>query len=480
MRILFAASEAVPFIKTGGLADVVGTLPKFIHSHEAEVIVVLPKYRSIATHFVEAMQFIRWFHIAFGNEQEYVGVFRYEFQGRTIYFLDNEKFFGREELYGYEDDTMRFAYFNLAVIAMIQQMDMDVDVIHCHDWHTAMIPAIIAERYSMDSHFRGVKCVLTVHNPAYQGYGPRSMLSDIFQISDETYLSGKNRFGDGISFLKSGLIYSDKITTVSPTHAEELLTHEIAHGLEGVFQLRHSDLVGILNGIDYQIYNPANDPALVKPLFGYGKNRAENKAVLQQMFHLTIDPDIPLIGMVTRLVDQKGIALVLDAFESIIQLPAQVIILGSGDPKYEQQLREMQFSYTNQVGVYIGYNDRIARQIYGGSDLFLMPSLFEPCGISQMIAMHYGSIPIVHQTGGLYDTIEPYNEYIDSGNGFGFLRYRVEDMLSIIRYAISFYQNKKIWRKLVKRAMAVSFDWGQSALNYLELYNKIVGKHHND
>ena len=479
MKILFAASEAVPFVKTGGLADVVGTLPKFIHSNQNEVILVLPKYRSIPTQFVEAMQFLRWFHVSFGNEQEYVGVFRHESQGRTVYFLDNEKFFGRDDIYGYDDDHMRFAYFNLAIIALIQQMDFDIDIIHCHDWHTAMIPAIIAERYRMDSHFRSIKCVLTVHNPAYQGYAPRSALSEIFQISDDTFLNGKNRFGDGISFLKSGIIYSDKITTVSPTNAEELLTHEIAHGLEGVFQLRKSDLIGILNGMDYQSYNPKKDQALTKPLYGYGINRSLNKSALQQMFHLSVDSNIPLIGMVTRLVDQKGIQLVLDAFESMMNIPCQIIVLGSGDSRYEQQLRELQFAYPNQVGVYIGYNDEIARQIYGGSDFFLMPSQFEPCGISQMIAMHYGAIPIVHQTGGLYDTIEPYNEYINSGNGFGFLRYRADDMLSIVRYAISIYYNKKVWRSLVNRAMNVSFDWTQSAEKYLDLYKKMVGTTRN-
>lgn len=473
MRVLFAASECVPFVKTGGLADVVGELPNYLNSDGVETIVVLPKYRTIPQKYLELMQYEKYYFVKMGMYDQYVGVFHLFLNNTHFYFLDNETYFNRDGIYGYDDDPQRFAYFALAVAGFIREMNLDVDVVHSHDWHTAMVPVVIKEKYWEDPRFNKIKFVVTIHNPLYQGLCDKKYLNELFNIPMHKYEDGSNRFKDCLSYLKSGIVYSDKITTVSPTHAQELLTPSFGCGLESVLEYRKGDLTGILNGIDYDTYNPAKDKLIVKNYSLYGKNKAENKKYLQTYFGLDVNPKKPLLGLVSRFAWQKGMDIIIDSMEQLVNEGYQFVLLGNGEYGYEEALKSLRNRYPNNIGLYIGYSNEIAHKIYAGSDMYLMPSYLEPCGISQMIAMRYGSIPIVHQVGGLKDSVIAYNEYTKEGTGFGFNNGNREEFINIVHYATSFYKVPSLWKNIVDQAMRADYSWSASSKQYKDMYEKL-------
>lgn len=475
MNILFISSEASPLAKSGGLADVVGELPISLNKLGCKTAIIMPKYSTIKEEYVKQFEFIANFDVFMGGKIEYCGIFKFILKNVTYYLIDHEKYFKRNNLYGYEDDTLRFGYFSRAAIEAIKILNLKIDILHCHDWHTGMIPLLYKENYCKDPFYYGIKTVFTVHNPAYQGYANRNFLSSVFNLSQASFENGGSKFGDSINYLKTGLIYSDKITTVSLTHAKELLCPEFSYGLDPIFELRKGDFLGIVNGIDYDVYNPLTDTSLKNH---YSADNMEgkylNKRFLQQQFHLKESKLIPVFGVVTRFTWQKGIDILLNSIDRLMTQNIQLIILGSGDQEFEDRLAYYQRKYPDKISVYFGYNDEIARYIYSGSDFYLMPSLFEPCGISQMIAMRYGSIPIVRETGGLIDTVAPYNEYTGFGTGFSFHNYSSEDFLHMVEYALKFYRKKTVWKKIIHQTMCANWSWEDSANKYKELYKSLL------
>ncbi|MDY4788932.1 MAG: glycogen synthase GlgA [Bacilli bacterium] len=473
MHILFVASEAVPFAKTGGLADVVGELPKYLVKQGAEVSVILPLYRRIKEKYISELSFVSYYFDEMDGKRVYAGLFEYVKDNVKYYFVDNDDYFGRDNLYGYDDDCWRFAFFMKTVVYTIKSKFLNVDVMHLHDWHTAMLAPYIKYNYYSDGQLNHIKTVLTIHNPMYQGLCDKYYLSKLFYIPMGEWDNGLNRFKDCLSYLKSGIVFADKITTVSPTHRNELLTSEYAYGLEGILNLRQDDFIGIVNGIDYSTWNPKTDKHIVSNYSLYGVNKLKNKEELQRRFNIEVNRDLPLFGLVSRFTWQKGIDLLTPIIDQLMERNVELVILGSGDKNYESAFEFFRQKYPNRIGIYIGYNDELAHQIYAGSDMFLMPSYFEPCGISQMMAMRYGSLPIVHEVGGLKDTVVPYNEYTMEGTGFSFKEANPYVFLHTIDYALNFFYNKDVWRKIVNQAMKANFSWDKSAEQYIKLYQDL-------
>ncbi|MFD1739164.1 glycogen synthase GlgA [Bacillus salitolerans] len=470
MNILFVVSECVPFVKTGGLADVAGSLPIELKQYGANVSVILPKYSRIPRQFVESMNHQNSFTVRVGWREQFVGIDMLELGGITYYFIDNEYYFKRDTLYGHFDDGERFSYFSHAVISFISQLEVKPDIVHCHDWHTAMIPFLIKEVF----HFE-IRTVFTIHNLHFQGLFPKEILHDLLNIDDSYFTAGSLEFYGMVNFMKAGILASDYITTVSPTYCHEIQTPYFGEKLDGLLRERRESFYGILNGIDYEEYDPAQDPAIPYLYDQYNlMYKEKNKRVLQSHFHLNEDTSVPIIAMITRLTRQKGIELVQHIFQELMQFNVQFIVLGSGDTEYEQFFEKMSHMYPNQVRTYIGFDETLARLIYAGSDMFLMPSKFEPCGLGQLIAMRYGTIPIVRETGGLNDTVTSYNEGEGTGNGFSFTNFNAHDMLYTIHRAISFYHNKDIWLSLMQNAMSEDNSSGRSAFMYNQLYSKLI------
>lgn len=476
MHVLFVASEAVPFIKTGGLADVVGELPKYLVKNGVKVSLVLPKYSAIDFSLIKEAKLIKYFDVYMNNQKVYAGIHHLEKNGVNYYFIDNESLFHRDSIYGYHDDDARFGFFNIAVMEMISHLQLNVDVVHSHDWQAGPLAMLYYEKYHHYPFYENIKWVFTIHNPAYQGLCNPDIISNVFGLDMNLYHSGTLRFKDSFSFLKVGIVYANKITTVSPTHATELFDPYYAYGLENVIQLRSNDLIGILNGIDYDKYNPLTDTNIKQNYRSSLKKKMINKLALQERCNLEIDEDIPLLGLVTRLTWQKGIDIVSPYIEDLLSKGVQIIVLGSGDKNYEDELRFYASRYKKHFYIYVGFNDELAHQIYAGADMLLMPSLFEPCGISQMIALRYGTIPIVRETGGLSDTIHPYNVYTKQGNGFSFRNYSYNDMAHVIDYALEQYHNKEVWNILFKNALKSNFSWNQSAKSYAKLYGLLTSE----
>ena len=478
MRVLHIASEVTPFVKTGGLADVVGELPISLAKNGVESIVILPLYQSIKPFYREQFQFIKHFDVYLGIGKKYAGIFKYERNGVTYYFIDNESYFGRNGIYGYDDEGERYGFFQMAAIELIGHLQLRPDIVHCHDWQTGMVSVLYYEKYQYYPFYENIRFIFTVHNPAYQGNYSLDILDKIFGISKETYFYGKTRFNDNVSYLKSALIYSDYVTTVSKSYKNELCSLEGGYGLESIFSYRYEDLFGIVNGIDYDSYNPDDDLQLV---YHFNKdnieNKVKNKTLLQKRYELEVNEDIPLFSCITRLTWQKGVELILDNAERLInEHNAQLFIIGSGDYHYERRLQELRDRFPKNVAIYIGYNGELARKVYAASDMFLMPSLFEPCGISQLISLRYGTIPIVREVGGLKDTVVPYNEYTSKGTGFSFTKFDNNDFYHIINYALSFYKQKDRWNDLVKQAMNANWSWDKQCSEYIDLYKKLINK----
>ncbi|WP_102274150.1 glycogen synthase GlgA [Cytobacillus massiliigabonensis] len=477
MKVLFAVSECVPFAKSGGLADVAGALPKELVRQGIDIRVIMPKYGSIENNLKAQMRKIDDFTVEVGWRKQYCGIEEIEFQGVIYYFVDNEYYFMREELYGYFDDGERFAFFNKAVLELPVHIGFQPDIIHCHDWHTGMIPFLLKMEYKEKTGYQSIQTVFTIHNLLFQGIMPRESLNELFGLQEEYFHIDYLEFYGCISFMKGAIVAADKITTVSPTYKNEIQTSAYGEMLHELLHSRSSDLEGILNGIDLELYNPERDPFLFKCFNGKGLiNKQENKLHLQEQMGLPIKEKTPLIAMITRLTKQKGIDLVRHVFRELIAEDIQLVILGSGDDEYEHFFQQMEAAYPHKCKAYIGFDEGLAHKIYAGADLFLMPSQFEPCGLGQMIAMRYGAVPIVRETGGLNDTVLSFNEQSGEGNGFSFSPYHAHDMLFTIERALSFYRDEECWRKIVENAMAMNYSWAQSAIKYKQLYSELISR----
>ena len=476
-KILFVASECVPFIKTGGLADVVGSLPKYINKEEFDIRVMVPKYMAIPQKFRDKLEYVTHFYVDLAWRSQYVGVLKTELDGITFYFIDNEYYFAGDKPYGYiHEDIEKFAFFDKACLSALPLLDFRPDIIHCHDWQTGLIPVMLHDRFQENPFYHGIKTIMTIHNLKFQGVWDAKSVQDITGLSSYYFSSDKlEAYGDA-NYLKGGLVYADRITTVSNTYAEEIKTQFYGEGLDGLMNARSNSLSGIVNGIDYKEYNPATDPYIIQQYdaITFRKEKIKNKRALQKELGLRCDDKVFMLGIVSRLTDQKGLDLVDCVIEEICSEDTQFVILGTGDPKYENLFRHFEWKYKDRVSANIYYSNERSHRIYASCDAFLMPSRFEPCGLSQLMSLRYGTVPIVRETGGLKDTVEPYNQYENSGTGFGFRNYNAHEMLDTIRYAKDvFYNHKREWNKIIDRGMARDFSWVNSAKQYEDLYRSM-------
>ena len=477
-KLLFAASESVPFIKTGGLADVVGSLPKNFNKDEFDVRVILPKYACMKQEWKEKLEYVTHFYMDFNWRDRYVGILKLELDGVTFYFVDNEEYFNGPKPYSGDMiwDFERFAYFSKAVLSALPQLDFRPDIIHCHDWLTGLIPVYLDNFRFGAEYYRGIKTVMTIHNLKFQGVWGTEDVRQITGLPEYYFVPDKMEAYKDANLLKGGIVYADKVTTVSNTYAEEIKQPFYGEHLDGLMNARSNCLCGIVNGIDYDEYNPETDMWLANKFSveNFRKEKVKNKVALQEELGLEKDPKKMMIGIVSRLTDQKGFDLIAHVLDELCQDEIQLVVLGTGDEKYENMFRHFAWKYPNKVSANIYYSDPMSHKIYGSCDAFLMPSLFEPCGLSQLMSLRFGTLPIVRETGGLKDTVEPYNEYEKTGTGFSFTNYNAHEMMNTVRYAEQIYYDKKRdWNKLVERAMEKDFSWKNSAKQYEDLYNNI-------
>ena len=477
MRVLFAASEAHPFIKTGGLGDVMGALPKSLAKLGVDVRVVIPKYKNIKDELKQKLQFVKWFTVSVGWRNQYCGIFQYQYKGVIYYFIDNEYYFNRDGLYGYFDDGERFAFFNRAVLEFIKQIDWQPDLINCNDWQTGMVPVLLNLEYKKDEFYSKIKTVFSIHNLLFKGSFSPKVLPELFGYDYMPLVNGSVELDGSVSFLKGGLNYCDQITTVSNTYAEEIKTPQYGEGLDGFLRSKSYYLMGIVNGIDYEEFNPQDDKFIFKNFnINSLDNKVENKLALQRELGLPQKKDTPMIGLISRLTHQKGCDLIVNMIDRLLQRDIQIVILGTGDYWYEETFKNLQYRYPDKVSANIKFDNTLAHKIYAATDMFLMPSLFEPCGLGQLIALRYGSIPIVRETGGLKDTISPYNQYNGVGNGFGFKNFNSNELMQIIEYALTIYNDKNAWNNIIRQAMNSDNSWEKSAMQYKWLYEGVVNR----
>lgn len=473
MKILFASSEAYPFAKSGGLADVAGALPKALRRRLVGCRVVMPLYSSIPYEMREKMQLICSITVPVAWRRQYCGIFEAHVDGVIYYFIDNQYYFKRDGLYGHYDDAERFSFFSRAVLEIIPHIDFKPDIIHCNDWQTALVPVFLNEFYRADPFYNDIKTVFTIHNIQYQGKYGMELYSDVLGLpyGRESIVE----YDGCVNLMKGAIQCADKITTVSPTYAKEILDPYYSFGLDGILKEFTYKLTGIVNGIDDDVYNPETDPVIyknysVKDISG----KAVNKECLQKDMGLPVSPDTPVIGMVSRLVKHKGLDLVKCVFEELLKADLQFVILGSGEWEFETFFYEMSQRYPDKVGLKLGFDANLAQKIYAGSDIFLMPSKSEPCGLAQLVALRYGTIPIVRETGGLNDTIT--DSESGTGNGFTFANYNAHEMENTVWRAIGGYADKAGWSVLRERAMKCDNSWSASATAYINLYKEISGK----
>ena len=478
LKILFAASEAVPFAKTGGLGDVAGSLPRALKHAGAKVAVIMPKYGSIPSEYLEQMKHVADFYVPLSWRSVYCGIEKLSYRGLDFYFVDNEAYFKRDGIYGYYDDGERFAFFSKAICEAIAKVpELACDVLHCNDWQTAMAPVFLREFYNQLPVCQNVKTVFTVHNVKFQGQFSDKVLNDVLGLADvpaardQLYCAPQ-----AISYMKGALLYSDLITTVSPSYANELQMPFYGEGMDPIFRRRAGQLRGILNGIDTTEWNPKTDPMLQQNYSAQDLDgKAEDKRALQEELGLKQDPSRPLVAMVGRLTKQKGLDLVRDVLPGLVDGNTQVVVLGTGDAQYEDSFRYFENAYKGQVCSSIMYDEGRAHQIYAGADALLVPSRFEPCGLTQLIAMHYGTVPVVRETGGLKDTVEPYNKFSNQGNGFTFDRYESGLLYDAVNRAKTLYfTNRWCWDQMVLRDMEKDVTWERSAQQYRWLYLELT------
>lgn len=477
MKVLYAASEAVPFCKTGGLADVAGSLPPALAAQGVETAVILPLYRRVKERFADRLTFLCYDYVDLAWRHAYCGLFSLKKDGVTWYFLDNEQYFGRPELYGCADDGERFGFFSRAVVKMLDHLDFWPDVIHCNDWQTALIPIYLKDDGVREERYRSVRTVLTIHNIEYQGRYDPYCLGGLFGL-DRGWVDDGTLLLDGdLNLLKGAILTADAVNAVSPTYAQELKNPYFAHRMEGILTQCGYKLSGVLNGIDMKLYDPAADPRIAANYTAEDvSGKAADKAALQKALGLRPEPETPIIAMVSRLVTHKGLDLIREVMGDIMELPVQFVLLGSGDAAYEDFFRHAAERWPERMAIRLGYDEALSMAIYAGADLFLMPSRSEPCGLSQMIAMRYGTVPIVRETGGLKDTVQPYEAWRDAGTGFTFANYSSADMLHVLREAAYLYKDyPDAFARLRRRAMERDFSWNRSAGDYLKIYAAVTG-----
>lgn len=473
MKVLFASSEAYPFAMSGGLADVAGALPKALRKRFVGCRIILPLYSTIPEELKQKMTFICSVTVPVAWRRQYCGVFEAHIDGVIYYFIDNQYYFKRDGLYGYYDDAERYTFFSRAVLEVLPHIDFTPDIIHCNDWQTALIPVYLDAFYKSNSFYKDIKTVFTIHNIQYQGKFGYELLGDVLGLPQER--KGIVEYDNCINFMKGAIQCADKVTTVSPTYAREILSPYYSHGLDIILKQFTYKTTGIVNGIDVDVYNPETDSLIYK---NYSvedvSGKAVNKSCLQEEMGLPKNENIPVIGIVTRLVKHKGIDLVKCVFEELIQKDVQFAILGSGEWEFETFFHEMSRKYPDKVGLKLGFNPQLAHRIYAGADIFLMPSQSEPCGLAQMVALRYGTIPIVRETGGLNDTIK--DSHDGTGNGFTFKNYNAHDMQYTVLRALEGYKDKQGWGILRERAMKCDNSWKTSANAYIGLYKEIIKK----
>lgn len=477
MKVLFAASEAHPFIKTGGLGDVMGALPKSLINLDIDARVVIPKYKNIKDELKQKLQFIKWFTVSVGWRNQYCGVFQYDYDGVIYYFIDNEYYFNRDGLYGYFDDGERFAFFNRAVLELIKEIDWQPDLINCNDWQTGMIPVLLNLEYKKDLFYSKIRTIFSIHNLLFKGSFSPNILPELFGYDYMPLANGSVELDGAVSFLKGGLNYCDQITTVSNTYAEEIKTPQYGEGLDGLLRCRSCYLMGIVNGIDYEEFNPQEDKFIFKNFdLETIEDKVKNKLALQKELGLPQKENTPMIGLISRLTHQKGCDLIVNIIDRLLQRDIQLVILGTGDYWYEETFKNLQYRYPDKVSANIKFDNTLAHKIYAATDMFLMPSLFEPCGLGQLIALRYASIPIVRETGGLKDTITPYNKYNGKGNGFGFKNFNSNELMQIVEYALTIYNDEKAWNNIIRQAMNSDNSWEKSAMQYKLLYEGVINR----
>lgn len=472
MKVLYAASEAMPFMASGGLGDVAGSLPQALRKRLIGCRVVMPLYDNIKQEFKDNMKFITHISVPVAWRRQYCGIFEAKAGGVIYYLLDNQYYFKRDTIYGQYDDAERFAFFARAVLEMIPYIDWKPDVIHCNDWQTALTPVYYSTMYAQRPGYENIKTVFTIHNIQYQGVYGKEILGDVLGFGQEH--ESLLEYDGCVNFMKGAIECADKVSTVSPSYANEILDPWYSHGLDSILSQRRSKLCGILNGIDVINYNPETDKALWKNFSTADFSaKKENKAELQKLMNLPVKEDVPVVAMVTRLVSHKGLDLVKAVSDELLENDnVQLIILGSGDWQYENFFKELAGRHPDKVGLWLGFVPDLAHKIYAGADIFLMPSKSEPCGLSQMVALRYGTIPVVRETGGLRDSIKDSGD--GEGNGFTFANYNAHEMLHTIRRALEGYKNAEGWKILVQRALDSDYSWGRSANEYIRLYKELI------
>lgn len=480
-NILFATSECVPFIKTGGLADVAGSLPKYFDKDRYDVRVVLPKYNCMYQKWKDMLEYVDHFYMNLAGQDRYVGILKCEYEGVKFYFIDNEHYFNG--FAPYEGDPKwnieKFAFFSKAVLSILPVIGFRPDLIHCHDWQTGLIPVYLDNFRYAGEYYRGIATVMTIHNLKFQGVWDTKTVRGITGLPEYYFVPDKMEAYKDANLLKGGIVYSDRVTTVSQTYAEEIKTPFYGEALDGLMNARSNVLSGIVNGLDYTDWNPETDPRIAKNfnIENFRKLKQMNKLALQEELGLDKDAHVMMIGIVSRLTDQKGFDLIDYVMDELCQDAVQIVVLGTGDPKYENMFRHFAWKYSGKVSANIYYSGELSHKIYASVDTFLMPSLFEPCGLSQLMSLRYGTLPIVRETGGLKDTVVAYNEYEKTGTGFSFTNYNAHEMLNTIRYAEQIYYDKKRdWNKMIERAMAEDFSWNNSTRQYENLYKDLLGE----
>lgn len=476
MKVLYVVSEAVPFIKTGGLADVAGSLPKYLKAEGVDARVILPKYSSISEEYRNNMEHVGDITVPVSWREKYAGVDKLEYEGVTYYFVDNQEYFYRDGLYGYFDDAERFSFFSRAVLNLLPTMDFWPDVINSNDWHAALVNVFLKLEHQGDSRYENIKTVFSIHNLKYQGIFDKNIMGDVLGLDWKYFNNGDLEFNDCVNFMKGGIVYADKISTVSRTYAEEIQYEFFGEHLDGLLRSRCEDLRGIINGIDNSVYDPATDKYLYENFDANSLDKKlTNKEKLQEQLGLPVSRSTPMLAMVSRLVENKGIELITRILDELLtHEDCQFVILGTGDKVYEDWFRELQWRFPTKVSVNIYFSNDLAQKIYGSADFFLMPSIFEPCGIGQMIALRYGTVPIVRETGGLKDTVKPFNKYDSTGNGYTFANINAHDLLYCIKRALTEYDNIQIWNMLQNNAIRSNFDWKQSASEYIDMYKQLL------
>ena len=474
-KILFVGAEALPFAATGGLGDVLGSLPAALHraDENVDVRVVIPMYKVISEKYKQRSRLVAEFTVQLSWRRQYCGVWAYKYGDITYYFIDNEYYFKRQSLYGSFDDGERYAYFCKAVMEMLPKIDFMPDVLHCHDWQSALCVIYLKRKYRYLEDYSAMKAVYTIHNIDYQGIYNFDILGDIFCLDSwDRYVV---EYDGCINLTKGAIVCCDALTTVSPRYAEEIQTEYYSSGLHHILKMNKDKIRGIINGIDTDYYNPETDKSIVKnySLDTIG-DKVENKLALQKTFGLPERGDVPMLAMISRLASHKGFDLVRRVADEILASDVQFVLLGTGEGELEDFFSGLAQRHPDKCGVMLAFDKLLAKQIYASADMFLMPSKSEPCGLAQMIASRYGTIPIVRETGGLYDTIKPYITSEGTGNGFTFKTYNAHDMLDAVRRALSLYCDKEEWSKLVANAMKMDFSWNASAKEYLKMYDELL------